>query len=251
MLGAMLRVPLRLIPKNSVVRVRTGINKGMKWIVGSGIHGCWLGHYELEKQAVLRRMIKPGMKVFDIGANAGFYTLAFARLVGKDGHVWAFEPFAENVHNLRRHIGMNGLANVTVVQAAVSEANGMTGFMTAASNSMGHLSEGGDYLVPTVSLDGVCSTLEIDCPDFIKLDVEGAEGRVLGGTTQILAKGKTSIVLALHGRDQEQECLAILRHHQYDIRYLDDHPVNEFPLRSDEIMALPRKQTVATRMSMQ
>lgn len=54
------------------MRVRSGINKGRRWIVGSSIHGCWLGHYEIEKQSVIRRLVKPGMrmKLFDVGANA-------------------------------------------------------------------------------------------------------------------------------------------------------------------------------------
>src|SRR5688572_27975846 len=88
--GALLRLPLRAIPKRTTVKVQSGINRGMKWIVGSSIHGCWLGTYELEKQPVIERFVRPGMTVFDIGANAGFYTLAFSRLVGEEGRVWAF-----------------------------------------------------------------------------------------------------------------------------------------------------------------
>jgi hypothetical protein len=82
LLGKVLRLPLRLLPKGMVVPILTGPAKGQKWIVGSSNHGCWLGTYELEKQAVLERFVKPGMTVYDIGAQAGFYSLFFSRLVG-------------------------------------------------------------------------------------------------------------------------------------------------------------------------
>jgi len=57
-LGKLLRLPLRLIPKNAVLTVRHGINEGMKWRVGSGTHGCRLGTYEPLKQAMV-----PGVSV--------------------------------------------------------------------------------------------------------------------------------------------------------------------------------------------
>ena len=211
----------------------------MRWVVGSSIHGCWLGHYEIEKQAVIRRLVKPGMKVFDIGANAGFYTLAFARLVGDSGHVWAFEPLAENLQYLRRHVALNGLANVTVVQAAVSERAGVASFAPAESNSMGRLAEDGKLDVPTVSLDKFCVEIGIDCPDLIKLDIEGGESLALKGAGCVIAQCKATILLALHGREHERNCLAFLQTGRYVLQYLDGEPVQDEPLRSDEIVALP------------
>jgi FkbM family methyltransferase len=222
-----------------VVRVRSGINKGLRWIVGSSIHGCWLGHYEIEKQAVIRRLVKPGMKVFDVGANAGFYALAFARLVGAGGHVWAFEPLEANLQNLRRHVALNGLTNVTVVQAAVADRAGVARFAAGASNSMGRLAEGGNCDVQTVSLDEFCVQAGIDSPDLIKLDIEGGESLALKGAGRIVAQGKATILLALHGREQEKNCLGLLRAGSYGLRYLDGEPVRDGPLRSDEIVAFP------------
>ena len=243
-IGALLRAPLRLVPKGGVVTVRSGLNKGMRWIVGSSTHGCWLGHYEMDKQQQVRELVAPGMKVFDIGANAGFYTLAFARLVGQTGHVWAFEPYPENVQNLRRHIVLNGLSNVTVVQAAVSESSGVSGFAPTESNAMGRLSEGGNYLVPTVALDDICAALCSGYPNLIKLDVEGAEGRVLRGAKETLSRGRPIVFLALHGRDQARECLQILRGHDYGIYYLDRRAVEGNDLQSDEVIAIPESRPV-------
>lgn len=244
-LGVVLRFPLRAIPKSAVFKVRAGINEGMRWTVGSGVHACWLGHYETEKQAALLRVVKPGMRVFDLGANAGFYTLALARLVGTRGHVWAFEPLAENVRNLQRHVALNGLANVTVVQAAVSERTGIAGFAIAESNSMGHLAADSRYLVSTVSLDEFCVQAGIDGPDLIKIDIEGGECAALQGASHIIAQGKATILLALHGREQEKQCLSILRRARYELRYLDDEAVGDELLRSDEVVAFPGADSLA------
>jgi FkbM family methyltransferase len=222
-----------------VVRVRSGINKGLRWVVGSSIHGCWLGHYEIEKQAVIRELVKPGMRVFDVGANAGFYTLAFARLVGEGGHVWAFEPHEANLQNLRRHVALNNFANVTVVPAAVAERAGVARFASGASNSMGHLTEGGICDVQTVSLDEFCVQAGIDCPDLIELDIEGGESLALKGAGHVIAQGKATILLALHGREHEENCLPLLRAGGYVLQYLDGKPAQDVPLRSDEIVAFP------------
>jgi FkbM family methyltransferase len=221
------------------MRVRFGINKGSRWIAGSSVHGCWLGHYEIEKQSVIRRMVKPGMRVFDVGANAGFHTLAFARLVGEGGHVWAFEPLESNLVSLRQHIALNGIANVTVVPAAVAERAGVARFATGAGNSMGHLAAGGNCDVPTMSLDEFCVQAGIACPDLIKFDIEGGEGLALRGAARTLAQGKTAILLALHGREQEKACLPLLRAAGYALQYLDGERAGNGPLRSDEIVALP------------
>lgn len=185
------------------------------------------------------RLVKPGMTVFDVGANAGFYTLAFSRLVGDAGHVVAFEPLAENVHNLRRHIALNRLRNVTVVQAAVAGEQGVAGFAEAPNNSMGHMTAPNAYVIPTVSLDGVRSSLRLGVPALIKIDVEGAEGDVLRGARDTLAQKKSTILLATHGIEQERACVALLRDAGYGLNYLDGRPAVGERLLSDELIAAP------------
>lgn len=60
--GWLLRLPLKLVPSAMVVRVGSGLNKGMKWRVGSSVHGCWLGTYELEKQTVVKNSLNQGWR---------------------------------------------------------------------------------------------------------------------------------------------------------------------------------------------
>ena len=74
----MLRLLHRVLPHGMVRPIRLGPAQDMKWIIGSGHHGCWLGSYELDKQCALEHFVNTGMVVYDIGAQAGFYTLFFS-----------------------------------------------------------------------------------------------------------------------------------------------------------------------------
>src|ERR1700730_7827667 len=119
-MGRLLRLPARVLPAGTVMSIRRSPARGMKWIAASSIHGCWLGTYELDKQVALQQFVKPGMTVYDIGAQAGFYTLFFSRLVGDRGGVFAFEPCPYEARFLLDHVRMNKLANVRVILAAVA-----------------------------------------------------------------------------------------------------------------------------------
>ena len=240
LLGQALRWPLRLVPKRAVMTVRSGLNAGMKWVAGSSIHGCWLGHYEQEKQALVARLVKPGMKIFDIGANAGFYTLGFSRLTGATGHVWAFEPFAENAANVLGHLRLNAIGNVTLVQAAVADRPGVAGFQIAQSNSMGMLAaDAKEYLVPTVALDALIQDGTLPMPDLIKMDVEGAEASVLEGAQALLRRRSAVLLIALHGDAPMRACLALLHAAGYKVFRMDGQALAPDAAFVDEIYAMP------------
>lgn len=239
-LGTILRLPLRLIPGGTVVKVRAGLNKGMKWKVGSGAHGCWLGLFELEKQAAMKPFIKPGMTVFDIGANAGFYTLTFSCLVEEQGRVWAFEPLAENANNILRHINLNRLTNVTLLQAAVVDHSGLVGFRIGENNATGTVSDEEElYKVPAVFLDNLVEAGAVPVPDVVKIDVEGFESSVLVGSKKLLAARQTTLFIALHGDEERKRCRKILESFRYKIFLLDGTAVGDDALQGDEIYAIP------------
>jgi hypothetical protein len=96
-IGKFLRMILGAIPSDMTLFVLQGKLKGKKWIRGAGVHGYWLGTYELKKQEAFEKAVKKGDVVFDIGAHAGFYALLASSLVGESGKVFAFEPLPRNV----------------------------------------------------------------------------------------------------------------------------------------------------------
>lgn len=221
-----------------MVSVLSGSNRGMKWKVGASTHGCWLGFYEKDKQELIARLVKPGMRALDIGANAGFYTLALSRLVGERGKVWAFEPLAENVVNLLKHVHANNCRNVAVIQGAVSDALGVSGFSIGSNNCIGALGNNQAYLVPTMTLDGLLAAGQVEAPDIVKMDVEGAESRVLAGSARLLQLRKTVWVVALHGDDQRESVIGAFRGNGYRVFSLDGAEVSD-DFAGNEIWAAP------------
>ena len=237
LVGKLLRLPLQLIPPNLTVRVLQGQLKGKKWIVGSFNHGCWLGSYEFEKQQLVVELVKPGKVFFDVGAHVGFYTLMASSLVGDGGKVIAFEPLPKNLNYLERHLALNTSKNVTLIKAAVSNHSGKARFQEAPSSSMGKLTEQGSLEVDLVCLDELYSKQLIPVPDYMKIDVEGAEADVLNGARHLLTTSHPLIFLATHGREIHDECLGLLKAMGYVCRPLGEATdIHD----SDEIIATKR-----------
>jgi FkbM family methyltransferase len=206
-------LPLRLIPPGAVVPVLSGPNRGYRWIVGSGVHGYWIGRYERLHQQLLAKVVSPRSVFFDIGAHVGFYSLLASRRVGMDGRVVAFEPNPRNVRFLKRHVAKNGVENVEIVQAAVSSTNGWVRFDDSGNSSMGHVRDDAGMRVPSVALDAWAAEHDL-WPTVIKIDVEGHELPVLDGATKILSETHPIIALSV-GPDSVASCRALLETHGY------------------------------------
>lgn len=211
LIGKALRYPLRFIPREMSMPIWQGRLKGKRWIVGAMEHGCWLGSFEYDKQRLLEKTITPGSIVFDLGAQAGFYTLLSSVLVGPQGKVFAFEPLPPNLVYLKKHLRLNNITNVTIIEAAVSDAPGIAAFEEGARSTQGHISPHGGLQVKTVSLDDLTSSGKIPYPDFMKVDVEGAEVQVLDGAASLLRRGHPTIFLETHGPDLHRQCSEFLQ----------------------------------------
>jgi FkbM family methyltransferase len=157
------------------------------------------------------------MTVFDVGAHAGYYTLAFSSIVGASGNVVAFEPNNISAENLRRHIQLNNRLNIRPIEAAVANKSG-----TALFNDQGYgssLSKTGRRHVATVKLD------DFPAPDFVKMDIEGAEGLALEGAQHILSANNTEWFIALHDKGARTRALDILRSHKLSISWITPHEI--------------------------
>ncbi len=206
LLGRAVRWPLRYLPRHLCVRILQGPGRGLKWLVGAGVHGFWLGTYEVEKQLAICNELRPGSTFYDVGANVGLFSLIAARHIGEGGQVVAFEPWAGNVDYLRKHVSLNGFEQrVHVVEAAVGASEGMALFQPSESPAMGRLSPDGSVSVPILTLDSYVEGGGRP-PDVLKVDVEGAELQVLKGAKGVLMKQRPVIFLATHGPDLVLSC---------------------------------------------
>lgn len=188
------------------MRIRSGPLRGRKWTFGSGVHGYWLGTYEAEMQNTIARTVTPGAVFFDVGAHAGYYSLLASRLVLREGRVVAFEPDARNLGFLKEHLRLNNASNVNVIEAAVADALGTARFAAERSGFGGTLSEAGTAIVDTVTIDKLAEAGTVPVPNYIKVDVEGAEFRVLCGARKVLRTARPTIFLAVHTPAAERLC---------------------------------------------
>lgn len=228
-LGKWSRKLLAAIPSETPMIILQGPLRGRRWLAGSSTHGCWLGSYEFDKQRVFAATIRPGQVVFDIGAHVGFYTLLSARLVGNRGQVWAFEPAARNLHYLRRHLQLNRVQNVQVVEAAVCNTTGSVAFADGPSASEGRISPDGTTCVTALRLDDFIMEAGVRPPDVLKIDVEGAELDVLQGALSLLTGHKPIIFLATHNATLHAQCCALLAASGYQLEGVGQAP--------DEVLA--------------
>lgn len=165
----------------------------------------YLGYPEIGEQEYARKTIRPGMTVFDVGANIGQFSLLYASLVGSSGQVVAFEPCAATADRLIGNIRRNRAAVITVEKAAVHALHGGSVTMNIypqihsvwntigspeVRNRRGEIVQPvGRETVPTVSIDGYCAEHGIERIDLLKIDVEGAELLALKGAAKMLATG--------------------------------------------------------------
>ena len=221
--------------KGITVTVRRGPLKGKGWHLTTRSR-FWQGRYEPHQTRLFVETVKPGDVVYDVGAHVGYYSVLASTLVGDSGHVVGFEPVPANLHYLRRHLQINGCQNVTVIEACVAEAEGVSHFETRGTG-MGHIWEDGKLTVRTVSLDELVQAGKIPPPDCIKIDVEGAEYSVLQGAQALRARTYPTILLSLHGAQRRQQCFESLPARGYQLFPLGEEPLAE----ADEILATKNK----------
>lgn len=151
------------------------------------------GVWEKRETKVFVDSVHEGDVVVDVGANVGYYTLIAARLVGSTGRVYAFEPDPRNFRYLERNVRLNGLDNVILEQKAVSDRSGSIQLFTTDGvhedsrifQPSGRPSVAVD--VEAVSLDDYFRDREPRI-DFLKIDVQGAEGAIIEGMTETAAR---------------------------------------------------------------
>jgi FkbM family methyltransferase len=174
------------------VRLHSFKHKGYWW------HGA---RREMATMALFAELIRTGDVVLDVGSHIGYIALYFARLVGPQGRVFAFEPGPNNLPYIRRNVGSS--ANVTIVEKALSTRSGTEPLyvesLTGQNNSMLRNFEGlranervalkadvHEVVVEVTTLDDFARSRDVR-PAFVKIDVEGFESEVLEGARETLA----------------------------------------------------------------
>ena len=165
------------------------------------------GQYEPSEMCWLADALDTGMTFVDVGANVGFYSLVASKLVGETGRVLTLEPSKREYQRLSCHVVLNNLRNVDCYALAASDARGTANLRVATDDKGGHNTFGGfadpstellrEESVPTCPLDELVEELKLERVDVVKIDVEGAELKVLQGMRRIVERWRPKILFEL------------------------------------------------------
>ena len=199
-----------------------------------------LSVYDRVTVKAYRRILREGDVVLDIGANFGAHTLHMARAIGSTGRVYAFEPTDYAYAKLCKNIEHNPDLVSRIMTAQILLDDGLThikppsvyaswplGHTTGAHPAHGGCHKGTECAT-IVSLDSFVASAGLERLDFIKMDVDGNECRVLRGAKDTLAKHKPRMVLELapyglgQGSDSLESFLGQLDHVGYTLNDLRD-----------------------------
>jgi FkbM family methyltransferase len=152
------------------------------------------GYYQRDLAALLQRRLPPDAVVADVGAYIGVVTVLLAGLCPK-GHVYAFEPGAENYLHLTGNIAANGFDNVTAQRTAVFDQDGEIDFEFEPGYPGGsHVGSAGTA-VRSLRLDTWAREERLERLDLVKVDVEGVELPVLDGAEETLRRFRPILVV--------------------------------------------------------
>jgi FkbM family methyltransferase len=203
------------------------------------------GRWEPWVENILVPAIKPGMRFVDIGANFGYFTLLGAEMVGVSGHVYSFEANPLIFQKLVKSVSVNGFSErISLFNVAVHDESspmeilfrhdasggGCTDIAKGARPALGEV-----FPVQGEPLD----TLLADIPkvDVIKIDVEGAEPKVLAGAKNLIARSRNlTIILEFDTRRSMM---------QTPQEYLQDFEAQGFSIAIAEPQGLTQKLSPA------
>lgn len=193
-------------------------NNGFKYIIFPEEHiyslfyNGYLGFSEIAEQEFCKKVSRPGMTAFDVGANIGQFTLLLSSIAGSSGHVFAFEASKENFKRLKIHILLNNCTNIVAEQFAVYNEDdklvklnifplGYSAWNTLGKPNMltrdypkKKVEPIGSEDVQTITIDNYCRKNGINKIDYLKVDVEGAELDVLKGCQELLKRHAISYI---------------------------------------------------------
>jgi FkbM family methyltransferase len=215
-------------PAGSKAKIVRGPLKGRYFIISE--NSGWspiVGRWEPESQQLFLKIIQPGWVVYDLGANNGIHSLLFSQLVGDTGKVYSFEPLADNCREIRDNATLNNIKNIDIKQVAVSNQSGETIFHLGLHDKQGSLvgiglESGNDIQVTMITLDEFV-TAGNSFPDFLKIDIEGAESMALQGFSQQIAIKHPHLFIELHTPEQDKKVGSFLLEQGYVAYRLTDN----------------------------
>lgn len=217
-----------LSPKTVLRGISCGGNSFVLWLrVNDPSHyDLARGAYEVVVAKWMHENLKAGDVFLDIGANIGFFSVLAAKLTGDSGLVVAAEADPSVAEILTKNFEANQLQKARVVAGAVTDYQGTVRLGRAPASGWTGLyyAKADEWVdVPAFTGDGLFKSQGLRKIDAIKIDVEGAEGHVLAGMTELLANFGPRLLIEVHRAHAgvEQQVLGVLAAHGFETEILD------------------------------
>jgi FkbM family methyltransferase len=210
------------------------------------------GTRERLQTALVKKWLKPSMTIVEVGANIGYYALMEASFIGENGKIYAIEPVEENYDFLKKNVFANHYENrIELYLLAISDADGIAQIAKTEESNLctmlinnEELSEyGRKSMEKRLKEMAVVNTMTLDnflegklAPDFIRMDVEGYETKIIKGMVKTLEDSKpgTKMFMEIHPalfKDSVRtvsEILAVLTKYGFKVEYIVDRTGNVF-----------------------
>jgi FkbM family methyltransferase len=207
---------VRRLTQDRVYTMRSGPARGLKRRSGFGFIPWAASREELFLEGLDLR----GKTIFDIGGYEGIYTLFFSRAVGPAGKVVTFEPNPVNCARIRDNLELNGITNVALKPLALANRKVRADLLfpidepargSLRSDYQADLAQRFESRTVAVDVDTLDNQLsDLPAPQFIKIDVEGAELEVLLGMSRVLKEFQPALFIEVHTGVQPAALLNVL-----------------------------------------
>ncbi|MFA5136543.1 MAG: FkbM family methyltransferase [Patescibacteria group bacterium] len=161
--------------------------------------------FDYSEMTYLLKKLKPEDTFIDVGANIGVYTLLASSVITK-GMIHAFEPYGQSQKRLLENLRLNDIANVQVVEKIVSDKTGYEYLGIEKESEINHIIYSHDdkkIKISSITLDDYIFRNKINKISILKIDVEGAEMKVLKGGEESIRKGKIKKILLELNRNNQ------------------------------------------------
>jgi len=211
-----------LYPFQSIQTIKYGFLKNYKIQISE--NSGWsplFNRWEPEILYWFSRLIKEKDVVYDLGANNGLHTMLASKLAPQ-GFVYAFEPMLENAKEIQTNLSLNSIKNCKIINCAVyDDSSDNIHFKVGKHNKQGSIDgigceTGEELTIKTISLNDFINQGNQQ-PNFIKIDIEGAESKALEGFNKYLPQILPTMIIDLHTPEQDEQVGKILLENGYEV----------------------------------
>lgn len=204
MQSSLTRLKNACVPDQTRFReLRFGVARGCTFPINFRHHTrIYFGVYEAEVRACFEAYAHDSSCCYDVGAANGYYSLAFA-MRRPQGRIVAIEADPAVCHSLRDTVEQNpGLASrIQVLEFLMGNTT--------------------DLAARRATLDCLVRERSLPAPDFLKVDIEGAEYDFLAGAAEVFRRHSPKVIIEVHALDLERQCIALLEERGYRVGVID------------------------------